>query len=839
MKKNLLIALSNILFFFAFSASAQSNIQDYLKLENERIRRADSIEKDIESFVSKNKFSYKISHNVLKTTALTLLKEHDGLDKPLSQADIKKVMLQIKMDKLRELYFQNHPKSLSYFNAAPVPQLLAITCINGGFENGNAANYSFRSILASATPIQHLEDGCSVVNNSGAFTPSATFDQHQDRATLVTSANEPFLAGVGININQVHTGNYSLKINPNPIDAPTLQIGNVTSVYRDFQVDGTTIEFSFLHFGYVVPNLTHLQPFFRYRIYSLNAAGNTTGILREVCIPMDFLDCRYQHVQDNRLGTNTLSYTPDWVCQQINTSNLVGQNVRLEFTSSDCEFRGHFSTVYIDDLCGTSCPPTWGAIHLDNININCPTAPFNVCGNFQLPALSTLDNMTLNVLNQSGNFIGTVNNPVINSQDFCFTVNPSVFGANPVGNFTFQVIANLNSATTCISALTDLIGNVSFSSTGITPTFTQIAPICSGDPAPVLPTTSLNGISGSWQPAFDNTATTTYTFAADAGSCGTTAQMTIVVNSRITPIFNQVNAICQDSFLAALPTVSNNAITGVWSPAINNSATTIYTFTPSSGVCVNSTTMTIVVNPKITPQFAGVVPICFADSAFSLPLISDNNIHGTWSPLLDNTQTASYNFTPDPGECAFPASLQLYVYDDFDFIYDGYCLDNDYYIKILPVDNTFNPDTASYNWQVDNLTVSTSSVLNVSAYLNGTSVGEVLPVIFDIKVTNSNGCDKIKSISVDNVFCGIQRGISVNNDNMNDFFDLQLLEVKKLTIFNRYGMIVYDKSDYLNEWKGQSNSGDELPDSTYYYVIEFKDTTMSTKVGWIYLNTEK
>ena len=49
----------------------------------------------------------------------------------------------------------------------------------------------------------------------------------------------------------------------------------------------------------------------------------------------------------------------------------------------------------------------------------------------------------------------------------------------------------------------------------ITPTFTQIGPLCQNSTAPILPVTSNNGITGTWSPATINTATagtTTYTF---------------------------------------------------------------------------------------------------------------------------------------------------------------------------------------------------------------------------------------------------------------------------------------------------------------------------------------
>ena len=57
-----------------------------------------------------------------------------------------------------------------------------------------------------------------------------------------------------------------------------------------------------------------------------------------------------------------------------------------------------------------------------------------------------------------------------------------------------------------------------------------------------------------------------------------------------------------------------------------------------------------------------------------------------------------------------------------------------------------------------------------------------------------------------------------------------------LSIYNRYGTKVYSKSNYVNEWFGQSDKNDELPDGTYYYVIE-RDT-VDAKSGWIYINRQ-
>jgi gliding motility-associated-like protein len=102
-------------------------------------------------------------------------------------------------------------------------------------------------------------------------------------------------------------------------------------------------------------------------------------------------------------------------------------------------------------------------------------------------------------------------------------------------------------------------------------------------------------------------------------------------------------------------------------------------------------------------------------------------------------------------------------------------------------------------------------------------------------------CAETTTVSLTVNGCDIQKGISPKGigagDGLNDNFDLSGFNVSKLEIFNRHGLTVYDKSNYEDEWFGQSNSGQELPDGTYYYVISFSDS--ETKTGWIYINREK
>ncbi len=87
----------------------------------------------------------------------------------------------------------------------------------------------------------------------------------------------------------------------------------------------------------------------------------------------------------------------------------------------------------------------------------------------------------------------------------------------------------------------------------------------------------------------------------------------------------------------------------------------------------------------------------------------------------------------------------------------------------------------------------------------------------------------------------IPDAFSPNGDGVNDTFVIRNLESypeNSFQVFNRWGNKILDRNPYNNDWDGTSQFGavfgEQLPESTYYYVLDLGDGS-ETYTGFIYL----
>ena len=166
------------------------------------------------------------------------------------------------------------------------------------------------------------------------------------------------------------------------------------------------------------------------------------------------------------------------------------------------------------------------------------------------------------------------------------------------------------------------------------------------------PTTYLSSGSGS-SVSFSSSSANTYTVTVTgtSGNCSNFAVATVTVKDKVTPTFTNPGPICSGATLT-LPASSNNnsnltgsAVTGTWSPTVNNTATTTYTFTPTASPdqCASTATMTVTVNQL--PSVAVNSPTVCKGTAASLTASGATSY--TWSPStnLSATTGASVSYS--------------------------------------------------------------------------------------------------------------------------------------------------------------------------------------------------
>ena len=441
-----------------------------------------------------------------------------------------------------------------------------------------------------------------------------------------------------------------------------------------------------------------------------------------------------------------------------------------------------------------------------------------------------------------------------------------VFNPNATTTYTFTPDAGQCAATQDMT-----IGITSLTA----PDFTQIADVCVGTSL-TLPTTSNDGITGIWNPAFDPTTTTLYTFTPNPNQCADQTTMTIGVTSETTSTFSPITPVCEGTNIV-LPTASNEGFTGAWSPAFDPNATATYTFTPDVGQCASGTTLTVGIIPTVTPTFTPIDAICFGDAIGPLPTTSNNGINGTWFPAtIDNTTTTTYTFTPNGGNCVENTSLEIIVLQQITptFQIDDVCIGET--IPSLPnfsqegitgtwspaINNlatttyTFTPDPGqcanptTETIQVNPINTLAITVENTSAPFESNQIVEVTVTggsgnyeyqldggnwqassIFQnvvgcqdhiVRVRDAEGCGNEPESAV--TILSYPKFFTPNGDGFNDFWNIKCLRNSTglVSIFDRFGKLLKQFKTTGSGWNGTYNNN-LMPTSDYWFLVTYYD----------------
>jgi hypothetical protein len=298
-----------------------------------------------------------------------------------------------------------------------------------------------------------------------------------------------------------------------------------------------------------------------------------------------------------------------------------------------------------------------------------------------------------------------------------------------------------------------------------------------------------------------------------------------------------------------------NAGTGVIDVTNSSAGTYSITYTVGNNTagtnCISgqtsspvSVTIQLVTNPivgfhYVTPVCAGIIvnPLPILDTGFvtggvfsstGLTVDAGTGEVDLSSVTPGQTYTVNYNLpmniTAPNCQNVGNSTTTIEIANPIPVEITGECVNNKFTLTANPVDGSFDPTAVTYEWENDlGATVGSTQTLEITT-----------PGLYAVTV-NAGGCDGTDSAPFDSILCQIQKGISADSSpGKNDFFDLTGYNVKKLTIFNRYGLKVYSKNNYVKEWGGQSDSGDDLPDGTYFYVIERGNGENIT--SWVYIN---
>jgi len=333
--------------------------------------------------------------------------------------------------------------------------------------------------------------------------------------------------------------------------------------------------------------------------------------------------------------------------------------------------------------------------------------------------------------------------------------------------------------------------------------------------------------SYNWQ---NNTTGSTFTvtqqgnYWVDVTSNGCSSSDSITIHYNSLPVVNlgHDTTLCQGNTVVL---VTNNVNSNfVWQ---DNSSSSNYTVTQQGSYWVNVTTNgcsasdSITVNciPLPVVNLGSDTSLCFGNTLLlnaSSANASYNWQNNTTNSTFTVTQQGNYWVDVISNGCSSSDSITI-LYNPLPLVNLGHDTTLCQGIGIVLSTSNIN---SNFVWQ-DNSTNST---------YNATEQG-----IYWVSVTENN-CVSTDSIRVDIITCEINLEMpnvfTPNNDHVNDYYipkNAIDLNNANLSIYNRWGILLFQTTDMTKGWDGKTNEND-LTSGTYFWILSYTTIKNENKI---------
>jgi gliding motility-associated-like protein len=249
--------------------------------------------------------------------------------------------------------------------------------------------------------------------------------------------------------------------------------------------------------------------------------------------------------------------------------------------------------------------------------------------------------------------------------------------------------------------------------------------------------------------------------------------------------------------------------------------------------CVETYTNTITVSPRPVPDFT-VAGVCLGQASTFVNQSDANgggNLTYAWyanGQRISTSTSPTYTF----GEAGLH-EVRLIAYAA------GGCSDEVTYTAEVYArpEVTLTSDTlisrgyevpllaqggVSYSWLPNDGTLNNINVPNPTARPFETTT-------YTVTVTNARGCTSTKEVTIyveDDFKVSASNVLTPDGNGKNDTWVIENIDAygeANVTVYDRWGNLIYEATNYQNDWGGTRNN-DILPDGTYYYTIRFNSS---------------